>query len=228
MSVPLEVSFFGTISDHADSKGQIQSPSSNNVLSMMLPNGVVRFNQHNYVQANSSSRTTTQNSPSPKKKQYTDIFHRWSDAADAMIAADADDNGGLSARLSGFSGIKPITITKPNVNLSSMSSLSDDEDEFDCVMDNDFEADPMLKIPGELVLSRESKTRTEYWPAQVLEYIAPKQGYRKTKPRYRILFLDGKQKSAERSWFFASYQEGFQTCKVRLDLLIGIDFYAHY
>ncbi|THH20878.1 hypothetical protein EW146_g559 [Bondarzewia mesenterica] len=72
--------------------------------------------------------------------------------------------------------------------------------------------DPMLDVPGELVLSLEKKGRTEYWPAKVEEYIPPSK--RTAKPRYRLLFLDDAMLSVERSMFYTTGEDGFYSCKL--------------
>ena len=75
------------------------------------------------------------------------------------------------------------------------------------------EVDQSLEIPGEPVLSLEKKNRTEYWPAQVLEYLPPT--VPRQKGRYKLLFLDLQEALVTRDMFFSQEQEGFHSCKVR-------------
>ncbi|THH19590.1 hypothetical protein EW146_g1614 [Bondarzewia mesenterica] len=72
--------------------------------------------------------------------------------------------------------------------------------------------DPMLDVPGELVLSLEKKGRTEYWPAKIEEYIPPPK--RTAKSRYRLLFLGDAMLSVERSMFYMTGEDAFYSCKL--------------
>lgn len=71
--------------------------------------------------------------------------------------------------------------------------------------------DPMLQIPGELVLAQALRTRSnKYWPAQLISYVPP------TKPggkeRYRAKFLDEQEYNLTRDKFWTSEEEGFVRC----------------
>jgi hypothetical protein len=71
--------------------------------------------------------------------------------------------------------------------------------------------DPMLQIPGELVLAQALRTRSnKYWPAQLISYVPP------TKPggkeRYRAKFLDEQEYNLTRDKFWTSEEEGFVKC----------------
>lgn len=218
--------------------------------------------------------------PSPRKKTKTahDLVERWSAAADAMTDADAQANGGLSARLSRFSAVVPEvpaaieparrkSIAKEEIieSPTETESESDEgsdfsesanphkrrnskakpkvpkvkkqkakakqrspsvevvtnwefggspaaEDEPFSDLEND-DKDLMLDIPGELIYSRETTTKSAYWPAKILDYIPSASG--RGKGKYRIIFFDGTEKNVPRSLFFTDLQEAFATCKVR-------------
>lgn len=71
--------------------------------------------------------------------------------------------------------------------------------------------DPMLQIPGELVLAQALRTRSnKFWPAQLISYVPP------TKPggkeRYRAKFLDEQEYNLTRDKFWTSEEEGFVKC----------------
>lgn len=252
-TIPVEIIFFGEISSHSYTTAQISSPSALNILSMMLPNGGVRFTSLKYIQSDSSIKTATRAFPSPRKKTKIDIDaieDRWGKAADDMVDAEAEVNAGLSTRLSSFSGRPTVRnkngreAKKGHGKARSIDILSDSESEdgldsaksktsrgrrksqvkltptvissdseVDGIDDYDPEAD-MLKIPGEQVFCLENKTKTSYWPAMILGYVPAGKSSRRAKPKYEVVFLDNKKKLVERSMFYASYQEGFCTCKL--------------
>lgn len=82
------------------------------------------------------------------------------------------------------------------------------------------DADFTLTIPGELVLARDKPHKTaEYWPAKVLNYTPPMK--KSQAGKYLLKFLDGNEKAVPRDYFYASYEEGFATCKVSLYLLFS-------
>lgn len=87
----------------------------------------------------------------------------------------------------------------------------------DSILPDIDDQDYMIDVPGELVYSRETRSKTEYWPAKVTGYVPPVKGSRKKKGKYKIIFFDGVEKSVDRDLFFADYESGFSTCKVRID-----------
>jgi hypothetical protein len=118
---------------------------------------------------------------------------------------------------SGTSPTKSATATRKG----NKTSASDAEDEIDVDI-SDFKkeedrwspppADDSLDIPGELLLARETKNSTVYWPARIIEYVPPEQ--RTETGGYLVEFLDSTQIVVPRQLFFTSEEDGFTTCKV--------------
>ena len=72
---------------------------------------------------------------------------------------------------------------------------------------------PLLEIPGELILARESKSKTQYWPAKILAYVKPTRPSQK--PKYKVLFFDSIVKQIEPELFYTTTDDEFATCNVR-------------
>ena len=73
----------------------------------------------------------------------------------------------------------------------------------------------LYEIPGELILAKERKKDTQYWPAKIMRYHAPSRP--SEKPLYEVLFFDGMVKKLpdDGDMFFTEGQAGFHACKVR-------------
>ena len=71
------------------------------------------------------------------------------------------------------------------------------------------------EIPGELVLAREKRTFTQYWPAKLMEYIPARR--RGEKALYQVLFYDGKVKKLpeDSDMFYNTSHPKFKSCVVR-------------
>lgn len=76
--------------------------------------------------------------------------------------------------------------------------------------------DITMNIPGELVLSKDKKSRNVYWPARVDAFILPKGPGEEAK--YRLTFLDNQVIEVTRDMFLIYDQEQFGTCQVRVRL----------
>ncbi|KAI9065429.1 hypothetical protein FKP32DRAFT_1590609 [Trametes sanguinea] len=72
-------------------------------------------------------------------------------------------------------------------------------------------ANPLLEIPGELVLARDSK-RQDHWPAKILEYIKPQ--HARQRPKYRVLFFDGTVLAIDQDMFWTTTDDEFATCRL--------------
>lgn len=73
-------------------------------------------------------------------------------------------------------------------------------------------ADEAVEIPGELVLAKEKKSKTLFYPAKVIAYEAPKNA--KASPLYVVKFMDNFVGGIPRECFYIYEQEEFGTCKV--------------
>lgn len=173
---------------------------------MTINGNSMRFNEYNY----GGPPSVTRNGPfSPRKRQRLvdhDLYAKWEDARKVMLKEDQQDNDGLPRFLSLFD---------PE---SKMSGPSDDE--LEAITHTAAEEtlwvpplpNPDFEIPGELVLAKEKKSSTQYWPAKIIEYVSPNQ--RNQKPRYKILFFDHTIKDVTEDMFYTEDQDGFATCKV--------------
>ncbi|EPS96859.1 hypothetical protein FOMPIDRAFT_85458 [Fomitopsis schrenkii] len=219
---PLQVSLFG---DGPDPTGPAQradltvdTPSASNILPMAL-RGRIRFNEMNYKTTSGDVAGTV----SPRKRRKLDIDTRWTEARDLMLKEDEDANEGLPMLLSShFSrdasfSVKALLTGKSKVVDEIV--LSDSEDNSSMKRQQKPwkppPRDETLEIPGELVLAREKKMYTEYWPAKLLEYIPPSNP--KQHPRYKAQFYDGEIKNIDADWFHTQLDKGFGTCKLGRD-----------
>ena len=158
---------------------------------------------------------------SPRKRRKLDIDTRWTEARDLMLQEDEDANEGLPMLLSShFSRDASFSVPGPATGRSKAVEeivLSDDEGDAPAKSQQKPwkppRRDETLEIPGELVLAREKKMYTDYWPAKLLEYIPPSNP--KQRPRYKAQFYDGDVKNIDVDWFYTQLDKGFGTCKVR-------------
>lgn len=181
----------------------------------MALRGRVRFNEKNYKTMSGDAAATL----SPRKRRKLDIDTRWTEARDLMLQEDEDANEGLPMLLSShFSRDASFTgnaLPTGRSKVADVIVLSDGED--DKPQQKSWKPPPRdetLEIPGELVLAREKKMYTDYWPAKLLEYIPPSNP--KQHPRYKAQFYDGEVKNIDADWFYTQLDKGFGTCKVRL------------
>ncbi|OBZ65742.1 hypothetical protein A0H81_14293 [Grifola frondosa] len=163
----------------------------------------------------------------PRRKQKLDLDARWMDARNFMLKAYEDDNDGLTIMLSAYIGDTP----KPNrkgldrKGASHNSKATDDISIFD---DDDADlgrasikpwrapsCNPLWDVPGELVLAREKRSFTQYWPAKLVQYIKPT--HPKQKPRYKVLFYDNKVRILDPSMFYTSTDDEFASCNLGED-----------
>lgn len=77
-------------------------------------------------------------------------------------------------------------------------------------------------IPGELVLAKEKRSNTQYWPAKLMRYFPPSK--RGAKARYEVLFYDGKvmRLPDDSDMFFNEVHPNFKNCRVRAGLILII------
>lgn len=192
------------------------TPSASTILPMAL-RGRVRFNERNYK----TEGEDVAEMKSPRKRRKLDVDARWTEARDLMLQEDEDANEGLPMLLSThFSRDASFTVKATTTGHSKAVEeivLSDDEgNPLTKPQQKPWKPPPRdetLEIPGELVLAREKKMYTDYWPAKLLEYIPPSNP--KQRPRYKAQFYDGDVKNIDADWFYTQLDKGFGTCKVR-------------
>lgn len=162
---------------------------------------------------------------SPRKKQKTSgegIAKGWPEAvAEMMREKEEDDDDDLPNPAFAFNSGSLLAAQSPRrmkgKGKQRLRSDSEDEDDASAMIVEDERWSPPppdydLDIPGELVLAKEKGT---FWPAKVLEYIPPVKRTQK-QGKYRIRWLDMKERHLYRSQFYTSAQDEFGTCKVRL------------
>ena len=211
----MRLSLFGDPPGHMGAAGErrlnVSSPSVSNVRSMVL-DGRLRFNENNYR----PSRPDLSQS-SPRKKRRLDLDEAWKEARDIMLKADREGEGMLQEADS-TSSRDVGGLVKGKGRASNGSDVEGEKSlfDFDSKSDRPWRApsvDPLLELPGELVLAKEGKLRTQYWPAKLLEYIKPKRSTQR--PKYRVLFFDGTVKPIDKDWFYTTTDDEFSTCTVR-------------
>ena len=196
----------------------ISTPSASNVRSMKL-DGRLRFIETNYRPLRDDTTRA-----SPRKKRKLDIETTWQEARDLMVKMDEDSDDDLAT--STRYGTKLSALNKKGETAQTKGkgkatgSDLDDDFHFDLGPAQTQRrwrapsANPLLEIPGELLLAKEGKTRTQYWPAKLLEYIKPLKPSQK--PKYKVIFFDGTVSQLEADWFWTTSDEEFATCKVAL------------
>ncbi|KAI0780528.1 hypothetical protein BD413DRAFT_497786 [Trametes elegans] len=207
----------------------IPEPTPSNVCSL-LQNGRIRFTDTDYRPSHHSVQ-------SPRKRRKLDLDEAWREARDLMVEADSARNEGrpfsLSAAKAGqasSSAVKRTIEPFPSLAPSKTKAKGKGKGKGKSVdlLHIDLDAglsesrpepswrppgpDPLLDIPGELVLARDSKARMQYWPAKLLEYIPPQNP--RHKPKYKTLFFDGTIKSIDPEWFWTTADIEFSTCKL--------------
>ncbi|KAI0822792.1 hypothetical protein BC628DRAFT_643693 [Trametes gibbosa] len=229
----MRVSLLGDPPGHKElERPQLTIPDpSASVVRTMLHNGRIRFSDADYRPSRRQSLLS-----SPRKKRKVDVDVAWQNARDLMIRENGGDPLGTypSAQPSHARRRKPNPFPSLDTNFAKDKgkgkgrrrrrggesdeslSLSDDDDPAETWKPERTwrapSANPLLELPGELVLAREGRARTQYWPAKLLEYLKPKSS--RQRPRYRALFFDGTIVAVEPDWFWTTTDEEFATCKL--------------
>ncbi|KAI8989818.1 hypothetical protein BD414DRAFT_485269 [Trametes punicea] len=237
----MRVSLFGEPPGFGNSGSrQLDLPTPTpSVIRSMMHSGRVRFDETNY---RPHPRESLQSSPRKRRKLDLDAAWREArDLMLKADQAQSQGQGfSLSAATSkaGSSSKAGRRKAKPFPSLQSertkgppkakrgkrkgrsadlsLSDLDDDDlSDLDLSPDRTWRApsaNPLLEIPGELILARDGKVNTQYWPAKILEYIKP-QGPRQ-RPKYKVLFFDGTIMAIEPDMFWTTTDDGFATCKL--------------
>ncbi|KAG2154081.1 hypothetical protein DEU56DRAFT_952149, partial [Suillus clintonianus] len=209
---PLRITLFGDLALSRE-PSTISSPSAYNIQPIHNGSGEKRFSRATFQV---SSLTTSESSnPSPRKKTKTDIGERWEAAVKAMEDADELKRDGMPEMISAYTG---ETFSSEEEEVDGLRSIKKAKATPHVELEAPTERawsppppDPMLQIPGELVLAQALRSRSnKYWPAQLMAYVPP------TKPggkeRYRAKFLDEEEYNLTRDKFWTSEEEGFVMC----------------
>lgn len=209
---PLRVTLFGDLSLSRE-PSTIPSPSEYNIQPIHDLSGEKRFSRATFQV--SSLPTSGSSKPSPRKKTKKDMCERWEAAVKAMENADGLKRDGMPEMISAYTGGASSSEDDDTEDLRpTKKAKASPRAEFEAPIDRPWSPpppDPMLQIPGELILAQALRTRSnKYWPAQLIAYIPP------TKPggkeRYRAKFLDEREYNLTRDKFWTSDEEGFVTC----------------
>ncbi|KAH9931691.1 uncharacterized protein BXZ73DRAFT_101601 [Epithele typhae] len=203
----MRVVLFGNPPGHMGASGErrlnVPSPSVSNVRPMAL-DGRIRFNTNNYRTVRSDPSQA-----SPRKKRKLDMEESWREARDRMVQEyERQENGGdphsyyAESSSSGSKGKESTELEEVEQALFDFGSIPERRWRAPS-------ADPLLELPGELVLAKEGKKRTQYWPAKLLEYMKPKKPNQR--PKYKVLFFDGSIKTIEADWFYTTTDDEFST-----------------
>ena len=131
-----------------------------------------------------------------------------------MLQAYEDAHDGFPLLLSLYKGDSP---SKPALQSVSRARRSPNHSE----SESDVElADPgpnvMWDIPGELVLAKDNRKSSQYWPAKVMRYIA--RSAPGDKEKYEVLYFDKTSKIITRDMILSTYDDDFKTCQVNVVL----------
>lgn len=205
---------FSPALDLPQSRLKILSPSPN----LILPkeDAKITITNYNLPTPNDSSEATDQS------EVDSHIKNRW---ASAFMHAEREDNavdkpeGTLKGRRyeTSASAVHPRSIAN---GLKSTKRKKVDKAPESVLNDNSWKppsADETVQVPGELVLAKEKRSKTLFYPAKVIRYEPPQNP--KAQPLYVVKFMDNFVGSIPRECFYIYEQEEFGTCKVRTNLL---------
>ncbi|EGN95688.1 hypothetical protein SERLA73DRAFT_186864 [Serpula lacrymans var. lacrymans S7.3] len=178
---------------------------------MATPRGILRFTPHTFRVSNSSHDVRA----SPRKRQKTDLAHKWEMASQMMLNVEEEENDGLPNILSSFDGSFSAVKNKQKslIKRDAKGKGKLVETNIDVDMDrwSPPPCDPTLQIPGELVLARPPRNN-KFWPAKLIAYIPPTKATQKSK--FTVKFLDELEYDLTRDRFYTSEEPGFVDCEL--------------
>lgn len=237
----MNVRLFGNASSGVKNV-KIQQPSELNIQSLNNPSHRPRFDCPTFVTPSDFDTNDLHGSPRKKQKRdRSDLEERWSVAVADMVLKKAEEEEG-SDELPEVGTLEfkyiPPSPTKSAKGTPKGNQRGKAPRKSESVLERkpdlmDFEpgatyvdrwspplADDTLTIPGELILAREGRRQTTYWPARILRYIPPKK--RSQEPKYLVEYLDDTQMAIPRDVFYTTDEDQFATCLVRLPCLCWI------
>lgn len=188
----------------------VPRPSQINVLPQAGAMGQIRFTSTTF-QSNSGA--------SSPRKRGSNILKRWQAALEKMTEEEAQINDGFPTSISALYSQPQASRTpskSPRKGKRSVSKELSPPPPPSAPFERDDwsppPADDSLSIPGEPVYAKDKKSRRDYWPAEILEYVPPTK--RGQKPKYKLRFLDRKELYVTRDMFYAQDESEFATCQV--------------
>lgn len=199
-------------------KIDIPNPSRTNIVSQTDNLAKLRFDSDTFRVGPSPNSASS----SPRKKHLGDLHSRWHAARSHMIEEDEVLNDGFPSSITAvFSHISDAnsdqrSVKVPLLNLSAPKGSAKGKSAVDSHAVNWSPPPPdiTINIPGEVVFSKEKKSKDVYWPARVDAYLPPSGP--DEKPRYQLTFLDNSVLEVTRDMFLIYDQEQFGTCRVRV------------
>lgn len=182
----------------------------------------LRFTEATYTHA---AQLTDDVNASPRKKQKTsresrdDLDRRWSNARDLMLKYYQRQNDGFPLSIALFvkdddESADPSSGTARAVKPAQQASPTPSAELTEA---SNFWEPPEspYEVPGELVLAREKRAYTQWWPAKLMRYLPPQ--HRGEKALYEVLFYDGKVKKLpdDSDMFYNEVHPNFKSCSVR-------------
>ncbi|KAI0345095.1 hypothetical protein BDW22DRAFT_1353961 [Trametopsis cervina] len=178
----------------------------------------LRFSQRTYSSASILEQVFN---PTPRKKQKTtqaDLDRRWNEAKNLMLKRFQDMNDGIPLHVSHFiRDDTPSVVGQPDFeqrNETREPSATPSSGSADI---ETWAPESPYDIPGELVLAKEKRSNTQYWPAKLMRYFPPSK--RGAKARYEVLFYDGKvmRLPDDSDMFFNEVHPNFKNCRLGQD-----------
>lgn len=211
-SSPLRVQLFGV---PPSSQGtdtvitDIARPAENIILSFMTPNNSIRFHSRNYSTISDNALTFL--SPRKRQKVSDDTLHaKWEAAFREILEVDrVVNNDGFPRMVSYYLAQGSYDSSDEEQSSLDIPDTVNDDKEWTPPPPN-----PLYEIPGEPILAKESTSKTQFWPAKILDYVPPTNRFQK--PKYRVLFFDGTVKNLTATMFYTEDDDGFKDCVVRI------------
>ncbi|KAK7693919.1 hypothetical protein QCA50_003493 [Cerrena zonata] len=207
-SLPLRVELFGSPPSSQEGDpviADIGRPADNIILSFTTPSNSIRFHSGNY--STISNTAVTLFSPRKRQKVSDETVHaKWEAAFRAILEVDrVVNNDGFPRMVSYYLAQGSYDTSDEEQSLLDSPIAVDSDEDWTPPPPN-----PMYEIPGELILAKESATKTQFWPAKILDYVPPTD--RLQKPKYRVLFFDGTIKNLRATLFYTEVDDGFKDC----------------
>ena len=190
----IEVKLFNTPKSFKNDDIAIRFPSKLNIQSRLNVRGQARYTRDNFIES-----TVPFDGPSQDAVD-AEISESWDVAFQQMNHEDLESNDGLPSTLSALlSGDMIDDSDKDEVVVKTPKSKGKRKANAETpspnrVVDENWSPpgpDPLLEIPGERVLAREKRNKTEFWPARILSYIPPAKSTEQ--PKYHVQYLDNSE-----------------------------------
>ncbi|KLO07330.1 hypothetical protein SCHPADRAFT_653409 [Schizopora paradoxa] len=210
--IPLEVELFFPPCPTLSSSIVIQRPSQANVLPQVGAMGQIRFTSSTF-----HSNPLAYSSP---KKRASSIPKRWQAALEKMNEEEALLNDGFPTSISALYSLPQTSLSTKSPRKGKTSASKERSLSPPLPLPAPFErddwspppADDSLSIPGEPVYAKDKKSRRDYWPAEILEYVPPTKSSQKG--RYKLRFLDRTELFVTRDMFYSQDEPEFATCRL--------------